>query len=187
MDWTRNHFSRRQFLTVGIGMLASCVAPVSAMSALGPDPQRRSLAFYNTHTGERLSVCYFENGAYCPDALKRINHVLRDHRSGDVAAMDRRLLDLLFDVKSQLAVDSPYHIISGYRSPKTNEMLRKHSSGVAKRSFHMLGRAIDIRLPGCDTRWLKQNFIAMKSGGVGYYRKSDFVHVDTGDVRSWNG
>ena len=99
--------------------------------------------------------------------------------------MDRRLLDLLFDVKSQLAVDSPYHIISGYRSPKTNEMLRKHSSGVAKRSFHMLGRAIDIRLPGCDTRWLKQNFIAMKSGGVGYYRKSDFVHVDTGRVRYW--
>jgi len=180
-------FSRRQFFKAGLGMLTAWVAPVTAMSALHPDHPSRTLAFFNTHTHERLSVCYYENRAYCPDALNRINYILRDHRTGDIVAIDRRLMDLLFDVKRQLAVDSPYHIISGYRSPKTNELLRRHTSGVAKRSYHMFGRAIDIRLPGCHTQRLKQRFIAMKFGGVGYYRKSDFIHVDTGDVRTWNG
>ena len=178
---------RRDFLKFGTGFLAGCLVPATGWSALLPDGSRRSLSFYNTHTAERLSVCYFEKSTYCTDALGRINHILRDHRTGDVQAMDRRLIDLLYTVNQRLAPGTPFHIISGYRSPKTNATLRKNSSGVAKFSFHMLGRAIDIRLPGCNTRKLRKACLDMKLGGVGYYPKSDFVHVDTGAFRTWQG
>lgn len=179
--------SRRDLLKFGTGLLAGCLVPATAWSALPPDGSRRTLSFYNTHTGERLSVCYCQKGAYCPDALKQINHILRDHRTGDVQVIDRRLLDLLYIVSQRLAPGMPFHIISGYRSPKTNAQLRKRSSGVAKRSFHTLGRAIDIRLPGCDTGRLRKACLSLKLGGVGYYPKSDFVHVDTGAFRTWRG
>ena len=179
--------NRRDFLKLGTGFLAGCLVPATGWSALPPDGRRRALSFYNTHTGERLSVCYYEKGAYCAEALDRINHILRDHRTGDVQAMDRRLFDLLYTVSQRLAPGIPFHIISGYRSPTTNEKLRKKSGGVAKFSFHMLGRAIDIRLPGCNTRKLRKACLDMKLGGVGYYPKSDFVHVDTGAFRTWQG
>lgn len=179
--------SRRQFIKMSTGFLAASLLPATGWSALMPDISRRSLAFFNTHTGERLSVCFFKNGAYCPEAMQRINRILRDHRTGDIEAMDTRLLDLLYSVNQRLGTGSPFHIISGYRSPKTNTKLRKRSSGVAKFSFHMLGRAIDIRLPGCDTRRLRQACRDLKLGGVGYYPRSDFVHVDTGAFRTWNG
>ena len=179
--------SRRDFLTIGTGLLATCLGPATGWSALLPDRSRRSLSLFNTHTSERLGVCYFENGAYCPDAMKRINHILRDHRTGDLEAMDTRLMDLLFTVNQRLGTGSPFHIISGYRSPRTNARLRKQSSGVAKFSYHMLGRAIDIRLPGCDTHKLRQTCLDLKRGGVGYYPRSDFVHLDTGAFRTWNG
>lgn len=179
--------SRRDFLKLGTGFLASCLVPATGWSALLPDNSHRSLAFFNTHTGERLSACYFNKGAYCPDALQQINHILRDHRTGDVESMDPLLMDLLFTVHRRLEAGSCFHIISGYRSPKTNSQLRKRSSGVAKFSFHMLGRAIDFRLPGYDTRKLRQVCLDLKLGGVGYYSRSDFVHVDTGAIRTWNG
>ena len=181
------HCSRRTFLKTGTALIATCLAPLPASAALVLEPASRALAFFNTHTGERLGVTYYSNGAYCPDALQRIDHILRDHRTGDLAVMDRRLLDLLYGVKRRLAVDTPFHIISAYRSPQTNAMLRKKGSGVARRSYHLLGRAIDIRLPGCDTRRLKRTCLALRGGGVGYYAKSDFVHVDTGEIRTWSG
>lgn len=179
--------SRRHFLKVGTGFLATCFLPSMGWSAHSPNHVRRSLSFYNTHTDEQLSVCYFKNGAYCPDAMGRINYILRDHRTGDTKSMDPNLLDLLFCVQRQLGCDTPFHIISGYRSPETNAMLRKRTTGVAKFSYHMLGRAIDIRLPGCDTRKLRKTCLELKEGGVGYYPRSDFVHLDTGDVRAWKG
>ena len=180
--------SRRNFIKkIGTGFLATCLVPASGWSALLPDSTRRSLSFYNTHTGERLGVCYFKNGAYCPGAMGQINHILRDHRTGDIEAMDARLMDLLYTVNLRLGSCSSFHIISGYRSPKTNALLRKNSTGVAKFSYHMLGRAIDIRLPGCDTRKLRQACLDLEFGGVGYYPRSDFVHVDTGAFRTWNG
>ena len=179
--------SRRDFLKMGSGFLAGCLLPATAMAALRPDNRRRSLSFYNTHTAERLSICYFKDGAYCPDAMASINHILRDHRTGEIKPIDRRLLDLLATINHRLGCGSPFHIISGYRSPKTNAMLRKTSSGVAKFSYHMLGRAIDIRLPDCDTHTLRQTCIDLQRGGVGYYPRSDFVHVDTGAFRTWNG
>ncbi|BBO83546.1 DUF882 domain-containing protein [Desulfosarcina ovata] len=179
--------SRRNFLKIGGGFLASCLVPSLGLASLHPDRTRRSLSFFNTHTDEQLSVCYFNSGAYCPEALNRINHLLRDHRTGEIHPIDPRLMDLLFGVNQRLGCSSSFHIISGYRSPKTNTMLRKKSFGVAKRSYHMQGRAIDIRLPDCDTHRLRQACIDLKAGGVGYYPRSDFVHVDTGAFRTWNG
>ncbi len=180
--------SRRQFIqTIGAGALATCLAPATGWSALLPDNTHRSLSLYNTHTGERLSASYFKNGAYNPGGMAQINHILRDHRTGDIATMDTRLMDLLFKVSQRLGACSPYHIISGYRSPKTNARLRKQTTGVAKFSYHMLGRAIDIRLPGCDTRKLRQACLDLETGGVGYYPRSDFVHLDTGAFRTWKG
>ncbi|MBC2709854.1 MAG: DUF882 domain-containing protein [Desulfosarcina sp.] len=179
--------SRRDFLKIGTGFLATCMAPATGWSALFPDSTRRSLSFFNTHTGEGLSICYFKSGAYCTGAMQQINHILRDHRTGDIEAIDPRLINLLFTVKQRLGSNSPFHIISGYRSPQTNARLRKQSSGVAKFSYHMQGRAIDIRLPGCNTRKLRQVCLDLKLGGVGYYLRSDFVHVDTGVFRTWNG
>ncbi len=179
--------SRREFFKIGTGLLATCLVPVAGWSALLPDSTRRSLSFYNTHTGERLNVCYFKNGAYRPGAMGQINRILRDHRTGDIQAMDTRLMDLLYTVNQRLGSCSPFHIISGYRSPQTNARLRKNSTGVAKFSYHMLGRAIDIRLPGCDTHQLRQACLDLELGGVGYYPRSDFVHVDTGAFRTWNG
>lgn len=179
--------SRRDFLKIGAGCLATGLVPATGWSALRTDRTHRSLSFFNTHTGERLGVCYFENDAYCPGAMKQLNHILRDHRTGAIEAMDPRLLDLLFTVNQRLGSGSPFHIISGYRSPQTNARLRKQSKGVATFSYHMLGRAIDIRLPGCDTRKLRQACLDLKLGGVGYYPRSDFVHVDTGAFRAWNG
>jgi uncharacterized protein YcbK (DUF882 family) len=181
------NFNRRDFLIHGAGLLTTLLVPARGWSALLPDSSRRSLSFYNIHTGERLSVCYFKNGTYCPDAMRQINHILRDYRTGDIKTMDPRLMDLLFTVNRQLGAGAPFHIISGYRCPKTNAMLRKRTSGVAKFSYHMLGRAIDIRLPGCDTRRLRRTCLDLQRGGVGYYPRSDFVHVDTGAFRTWNG
>jgi uncharacterized protein YcbK (DUF882 family) len=183
-----SHCSRRDFIKIGTGLLSTCLLPSAGWSALSPDNSRRTLSFYNTHTGEELIACYFKNGAYCPDALGRINYILRDHYTGDVEAMDPHLMDLLNSVNRQLGCScAPFHILSGYRSPRTNDRLRKQRSGVAKSSYHIQGRAIDIRLPGVDTRQLRKACLNLKLGGVGYYPRYGFVHVDTGSVRTWNG
>lgn len=167
--------------------LAAWLVPTIGWAALHPDRTRRTLSFYNTHTEERLSVCYFKGGAYSSRAMKKINHILRDHRTGSIRAIDPRLMDLLFDVNQRLGCSSPFHIICGYRSPKTNAQLRRKSSGVARHSYHMQGRAIDIRLPDCNTSRLHKACLKLQAGGVGYYPRSDFVHVDTGAFRTWHG
>ena len=147
----------------------------------------RQLSFYHTHTGKRLDVIYSRDGAYVPSALEEINHFLFDFRTGDKAEMDPELLDLIYDVREALDSEGTYQVVSAYRSPKTNEMLRgrSQSSGVAKNSQHLLGKAIDVRLEGVKTATLRDKAISMKRGGVGYYQASDFVHMDTGRVRRW--
>jgi uncharacterized protein YcbK (DUF882 family) len=151
--------------------------------AMAAEPRR--LRFYHTHTSEKLDVVYHENGAYLPDALGELNRVLRDHRSGDVIDMDAGLLDTLHAAQQRLGSTGTYEIISAYRSPKTNEILRNKGHGVAKRSMHMQGKAIDVRLTDADTRDLRTVGIELARGGVGYYSKSNFVHLDTGRVRRW--
>ncbi len=128
---------------------------------------------------------YCANGEYIPGALTEINHILRDHRNGEVGSVDHRLLDLLHAINSRLDNSKPFHIISGFRSEQTNAMLAERSNGVAKHSLHMYGLAIDIRLPGHDLVTLRKTAIALKGGGVGYYPRSDFVHLDVGSVRYW--
>ncbi|MGZ5624734.1 MAG: YcbK family protein [Methylobacter sp.] len=150
-------------------------------------PSHKMLAFHNTHTGDRLALTYFEQGRYIKDALHEINHLFRDYHDGTVHPIDPALLDQLYDLKHTLEVRKPFHIVSGYRSPATNADLRKHSDGVAKNSLHMEGRAIDIRIEGMDTRRIRDAALAMQRGGVGYYGRSDFVHLDTGNVRTWTG
>jgi uncharacterized protein YcbK (DUF882 family) len=145
----------------------------------------RKLAFYNIHTKEFVETCYYANGEYLASGLARINRVLRDHRTGDVVSMDTQLLDTLYAIRSKLNECSTFSVISGYRSPATNAMLRRVTSGVAKNSYHMQGKAIDVRLGGCPTEKLRDACIQERAGGVGYYPKSNFVHVDMGPVRCW--
>ena len=145
----------------------------------------RQLAFHNTHTGERLKVTYWESGRYQRDALREINHVLRDHRRNEVRRIDKNLLDQLFIVRKKLGTSRPMHVISGYRSPKTNAMLRKSGRRVARRSLHMSGRAIDIRVPGRSLNKVRLAALSVQAGGVGYYPGPNFVHMDTGRVRRW--
>ena len=147
----------------------------------------RQLSFLHTHTGKRLDIVYSRNGEYIPEALDRINRFLSDFRTGDVTEIDPALLDLIHDVRDELGSDGTYQVISAYRSPQTNDMLRGRSanSGVAKNSQHTHGRAIDVRLEGVATSVLRDQALAMQRGGVGYYESSDFVHMDTGRVRRW--
>ena len=146
----------------------------------------RTLSFKNTHTDEQLTVTYWRNGGYEQAALDEINYILRDFRTGDVHPINCGLLNLLSVVKQKMGVSrEPVNIISGYRSPKSNAALRNRSEGVARRSYHLRGMAIDIRLPNIETAHIARQARALAVGGVGYYPESDFVHVDVGPVRTW--
>lgn len=181
---------RRQFLGLCAGAVASvAAAPAVASQAplqryLSGRPERR-LAFLNLHTGEKLQRTYWVQGEYDEDALQEIDHILRDFRTGDVLSMDRSLLDVLSALRFKTGLPHPFHVISGYRSPKTNAMLRKSSSGVAKKSLHMQGRAIDVRMSGLSVSDLRKAALSLRAGGVGYYPASGFIHLDTGRVRTW--
>jgi len=177
--------SRRRFLTFVGGVACSTLAMPHVARAGVIDAAERRLAVENLHTGEALSVAYRVEGKLVPDALEEINYVLRDHRTGDVVDVDVALIDLLSSLRRQLGTGEPFGLVSGYRSPKTNAMLRKNSNGVAKRSYHMKAMAADIRLPGVDLATLRKAALDLRQGGVGYYPKSGFIHVDVGPVRSW--
>ena len=179
--------SRRGFLTSIAGVAVTLATPgaiASAVPALIPG-RDRELSFYNTHTGEKLSATFWSDGKYLDDGVEEINWILRDHRAGIASPIDPKLLDLLYQLQAKVEHQGEFHIISGYRSPTTNNMLNKQSSGVAKRSYHMLGKAIDVRLPGFDSSQLHKAAISLKGGGVGYYSSSNFVHLDVGRVRYW--
>ncbi len=158
---------------------------LSASAEGGQSATGRTLSFYNTHTHERLTVTYKNGDAYVAEAMDKISLILRDHRTGDIHPIDPQLMDFLYDLLTAVGNHGEVHIISGYRSPKTNQKLRGRSKGVAARSLHMKGKALDFRLPGTDTAVLRDTARSMKRGGVGYYRKFDFVQIDTGRVRIW--
>lgn len=176
---------RRRFLKAGAALLAAGLPGTGFAAIPAIAAPERKLGFYNTHTGEELSAVYWAEGAYQPDGLAEIYHVLRDHRSGDVRPIDGRLLDLLYRLSASLETQKIFHVISGYRSPKTNAALVEKSNGVAKHSLHMEGLAIDIRVPGHELADVRRAAMALSGGGVGYYPSSNFVHVDVGRVRSW--
>ena len=180
----KHTISRRKFLK--LGMLAATL-PLPAFASQGLASSERRLSFNNLHTGEKLDQPYWIEGDYVPETLAAINRVLRDHRTDQVAAIDTGLLDLLHRVNATLGTAQPFQVISGYRSPASNQMLSSHSSGVAKRSLHMQGKAIDVRLPGIPLADLRRAGLMLKGGGVGYYPGSNFVHLDIGRVRTWGG
>jgi uncharacterized protein YcbK (DUF882 family) len=150
-----------------------------------PYPPERELKFYNLHTGESLSALYCDRGCYVDGALKEINYILRDFRANEIKAIDPRLLDLLYSINRRLYTAEPFAIISGYRSPATNAMLAARSEGVARHSMHIEGKAADIRVAGRSLGQVWRCALEQWSGGVGYYPRSDFVHVDVGRVRFW--
>ena len=163
-------------------MAASCTY---ADPILGAAVQQR-LRLFHTHTGERLDIVYRIGQNYIPEALDKLDHFLRDHRTGDVHHYDPRLFDLLTDLTQAVGrAGAEINIICGYRSPWSNEFLRSTSTGVAKNSLHMQAEAIDIRLPGTKTSAFRDAALALARGGVGYYAKSDFIHVDVGRIRRW--
>jgi uncharacterized protein YcbK (DUF882 family) len=176
---------RRALLRAGAAAVLSASLPGFALAAAAPGA--RKLKLENLHTGERLAADYCIDGCYQPDALQAINHILRDYRTGDVHVIDPRLLDLLHDLNKGLETDAAFQVISGFRSPRTNEMLHERSSGVASKSLHTQGMAIDIRVPGRALNTVHATALSMNRGGVGFYPTSDFVHVDVGRVRRWNG
>jgi len=173
---------RRQVLAGAFGLAgAALLGGTARAAAMGP----RTLSVLNLHTGERLKATYFEGGAYVSDALAAVNHVLRDFRTGEVHPIAPGLLDLVTTLQGRLESDQTVHVISGYRSPHTNEMLHERSNGVASHSLHMVGEAMDIRIPGVQLAHLRDAALGLQRGGVGYYPASDFVHVDVGRVRRW--
>lgn len=176
-------WARRNFLKIGAATTLAMCLPAVAHAV--PHSAVRSLAFLNLHTGERVRTTYWESGAYVSEARTEIDTVLRDFRTGEVAPIDARLLDLLHSVRLGLDSDAPFHVISGFRSLKTNAALAVKSGGVAKKSLHMKGMAIDVRLPGRNLKDVWREARNLKHGGVGLYEKSDFVHLDVGRVRYW--
>jgi uncharacterized protein YcbK (DUF882 family) len=175
--------SRRHFLRHAAALGATALLPAGVV--LARTVQRRTLSFVHTHTGERLSSVYFDDGRYVAGELTRINYLLRDFRTGDVHGIDPAVLDILADLRVLADRDEAFEVISGYRSAYTNAELHRHSSGVAEHSLHIEGRAIDVRLPGVPTARLRELALGMGRGGVGFYPASDFVHLDNGRVRHW--
>ena len=177
------HCDRRRFLGRALAATGALL-PVTAAAAV-EGAAAREANFYNTHTGKSLTALYWEHGHYVPDRLTKIDYVLRDFRTGDVHRIDPELVDLVHRLRLAMGYDGPVHVISGYRSPKTNAMLARRSSKVAKNSYHMKGMAIDLRLPGRPLEDVCAAAISLGSGGVGFYPGPQFVHLDTGPVRAW--
>jgi uncharacterized protein YcbK (DUF882 family) len=178
--------SRRRFLRHGAHVAAATALPLLALPARAAVADARTLAMVHTHTRERIELAYAVGQQYLDDALAALNRFLRDHYSGEVGRIDPPLFDLLNRVQQTLGTAQPFEVISGYRCPTTNARLREtRGGGVAKQSLHMQGRAIDVRLTGVPLAELRDASLSLRAGGVGYYPGSQFVHLDTGRVRSW--
>ncbi len=180
--------SRRKVLSMGLITMASGIIPSKAISAVEDILVReRMLCFYNLYTKETLETVYWKDGSYLTDGIAELSHILRDIRTGKVKNIDKSLLDLLFALQQKLGNNEPFHIISGYRTPQSNALLSEKKKGVAKFSLHMYGKAVDIRIPGHKLRDVRRAAMSLKGGGVGYYPRSNFIHVDTGNIRYWWG
>ncbi len=178
MHHRRNFLKKSIFLGAGLALSPFDLFGVSI-------PVDKEIRLYNIHTGEHLNATYWAKDHYVLSELERINYFLRDFRTGEVRMMDVKLLDLLYAIQLIRDTNRPFQVISGYRSPKTNAMLRKSSEGVAKNSFHLRARAIDINLPGTELKDLRKLATFLRRGGVGYYPSSGFMHIDTGPIRYW--
>jgi uncharacterized protein YcbK (DUF882 family) len=173
-------------LAAGAALLVLLSVPCSSADAGKTSQREYRLHLYETHTHEQINIIYRRGNAYLPDAVRRLDHFLRDHRNGEVHAFNPRLFDVLYALTKSVARPGiEIQVICGYRSPGTNEFLHRTTVGVASHSLHMLGEAIDIRIPGVSTAQLRAAALRLHDGGVGYYPHSRFVHVDVGRVRQW--
>jgi uncharacterized protein YcbK (DUF882 family) len=183
--------NRRKFLKLGYNCATTaatgCLFPRLLLAKPSRSLASKRLSFYSLHTGESLKITYAVDGKYIPDALHAIDHILRDHRTGEIKAIDNRLLDLLHTIshKIELKARHSFHIISGYRSVQTNAMLQKKGRGVVKNSYHIKGQAVDFRVPPFRLAHLQKVALRLQAGGVGYYPRSNFLHVDVGKFRYW--
>ena len=189
-NWTRRRWLST-VLSAGAGVTLAragiCQQPSAAAADVAKLPER-SIELFNTHTNETVSVVFKRGDSYQDDALAALKNVLRDHRNGQSHEMDAGLYDQLYDLALAAKCESRYEIISGYRSPESNDkMSSRPGSGVARKSLHMQGRAMDVRLKNYSCEMLRDLALAAKRGGVGYYQRSNFVHLDTGPFRSWVG
>lgn len=193
-DITNELAERRAFLRqtvkattlAGACAVSSNVALASALTAPIHGPDRR-LRLVNAHTWEKLDLVYWSQGEYIKENLREISHLMRDHRANESIDMDANLIDDLHSLYKLLDTDERIHVLSGYRTQATNAKLRSRSNGVAKYSLHMEGRAVDLSVPGRNAKDIREAALSLKAGGVGYYASSGFVHIDTGNIRSWNG
>lgn len=188
--WTRRRLIHTAIAgSAGLTLTGFALAKGETVSET-PLPERaaeRAIELHNTHTSETVSVIYRRGNEYNARAIASLRNVMRDHRNGESHDIDALLYDQLFDLALAAGCDARFEIISGYRSPASNAKMAAASRGVAKHSLHLEGRAIDVRLHGCSCSTLRDLALAAAKGGVGYYRRSDFVHVDTGRFRTWNG
>lgn len=162
------------------------LCPRQTSTAMETPLEQYRLRLFHTHTNERIDIVYRVGDTYLPEAVDRLDHFLRDHRTGTVRQLDPRLFDLLHDLTMILhRPETEIDIVCGYRTPWSNEFLRRTTPGVALHSLHMEGEAIDIRIPGVPTATLRNAALSLHRGGVGYYPRSNFVHVDVGRVRWW--
>lgn len=176
--------TRRTFLS-GLGLTAvTTLMPGMAWGRLSCD-RPRSLTLNNANTGESLKAEFYDGKCYNPQELSKLNDFFRDFRRDDVIRIDPKLFDYLYDLTKLLEISKPVTLLSGYRSPATNNMLRTRMRTVAKKSYHTRGQAMDLRIPGVELKYLYRAAMSMKAGGVGYYPKSNFLHIDTGPFRNW--
>jgi uncharacterized protein YcbK (DUF882 family) len=189
MIWTRRRLLGLGGAMAGMAAVGAWARPAGAREPLrsGTGVAGKRVALKNLHTGEELETEFFRGGEYLADSFAAIQVLLRDFRNDEQHAIDPKLMDYIFDVAQHLEVDPVFSVISGYRSPQTNALLRERSSGVARRSMHLEGRAIDVRIAGVDCARLAAGALDLTRGGVGYYRASNFVHMDTGAFRTWKG
>lgn len=174
------------WIRLPVQLSVSAFGGAAATSATSPTAaETRSLSFFHTHTDAEIDICYWSDGTYVEESLTRLDGFLSDFRTGEATRIDPALFDLLHEIARETGTREPFQVISCYRCPKTNAALRDKSSAVAEKSLHMEGRAIDIRLADVPSTVLRDTAIRLSKGGVGYYKKSNFVHVDTGRVRTW--
>lgn len=185
---SKMRLNRRGFLRL---MLWAGLISYSSKSALAAidyiAPEEKFLSLYNPYTKENFDGVYWRNGAYVAGALKNINHLMRDTRTDAIKPIDKDLLDLIFSISIKLKPQKPIHVICGYRTSKTNALLLKRNKRAAKNSYHIKGQAVDIRLPGLRTSVMRRAAYELGQGGIGYYPRRRFVHIDVGPVRYWNG
>jgi len=180
--------TRRAFVGMGLVAASSAMLPHKVLAALAKPELKneRKLSFYALNTEEKYAGTYWADGQYIPDALADIQSVLRDHRNDEQHEIDLKLLDLLVAMRATLRSSDPIQVISGYRSPQSNgEMREEGRHGVAAHSYHMVGQAIDLRIPGRTLRQVHDSVLLLAEGGVGIYSRSNFVHIDVGPVRHW--